>query len=168
MAYAVVRTDNLSGIVDGSKLITGIFYSGTNETAVDNGAIVTIGDMVDPIRDTYKVTANATGGLNVAGTPGKLALVATPELNYGEGSLDIAQFTNKAAALLRCYVLESGDVFSVTKEAFSTEPGSTDVYATLTNGSEKMTASATGTGAFGKIIKTDVIAGKKFYVIRVN
>ena len=76
--HAIVRTDNLSGTTDGSKLISAKFYSGSDPAAIDNGNVVSISDELIN-RETYKVTAPTA-----ADTRATIGLVASVEIMYDE------------------------------------------------------------------------------------
>ena len=166
MAYAVVRTDNLSGIVDGSKLATARYYVSTTLTAIDNGAVLAL-DSIDtsaPERFTWK----AVGASADQAADGTLILVATPEVVKDKKYYALDEFTNPAGGYLRGYILEQGDVFSVTAEAFTT--GSGDVPAvgdkvklsTATAG--KLTKDSSG--KFATCLKIETVGNKTFYVLR--
>ena len=75
--HAIVRTDNLSGTTDGSKLISAKFYSGSDPAAIDNGNVVSISDELIN-RETYKVTAPTA-----ADTRATIGLVASAEIKIG-------------------------------------------------------------------------------------
>lgn len=109
MANAVVRTDNLTGIVDGSKLVT-LKIKGT---AVENGTIVALGDALTDIdRDAYDYSTEVEVNNVLNGTA---ILVATPEIKADKKYYSLDEFTNEVGTYARGYVLEFGDEFSCTK-----------------------------------------------------
>ena len=185
MAYAVVRTDNLTGITDGARLATAKYYVSSTATGIDNGNIVKLDSYLEgaPERETWKAVAPAAGDY-VGKCNGRLGLVATPEIVYSyKKYYNLDEFTNAAGAPLRVYVLEPGDEFSVTAEAFAADaaPGTTSVtkkYITLTASSTKMTAvadapndgesSPSAVPYFAECIKVEKVGEKTFFVLRVQ
>ena len=172
MAYAVVRTDNLSGIVDGSKLVTARFYNGSPLALADcqNGSILELSEIDTDAnkhgeRFTWKaVIPSATDSVHDTSTDGKLILVATPEMIYDKKYFNLNEYTNKAGTYLRGYVLESGDVFSVTAEGFagSTVPAPGDTIGLSSN-----TLAKNGSGALAACVKLATVGGVPYYVLRV-
>lgn len=182
MAHAVVRTDNLTGITDGARLATAKYYPSDTATDIDNGSIVKLTTYRSaPERETWNAVAPAAGDY-VGGCNGRLGLVATPEIVYDyKKYYNLDEFYNKADKPVRVYILESGDEFSVTAEAFDVAPGTTAItnkYITLTASSVKMTAVDTapddGAGSpspvpyFAECIKIEKVGGKTFFVLRVQ
>lgn len=160
--HAIVRTDNLSGTIDGSKLISAKFYSGSDPAAIDNGNVVSISDELIN-RETYKVTAPTAADTRVT-----IGLVASVEIMYDEQRHhNLEDFTNEADSLIRVYALETGDEFSVTKEALDGTVAK-DKYVKLTAGSTKLTATDTATGAIGKIVAVEIVNPDTYYVIKVK
>lgn len=164
MAYAVVRTDNLSGIIDGSKLATAKYYVSTTPTAIENGTVLAL-DSIDtsaPERFTWKATA---AGADKA-ADGTLILVATPEVIKDKKYFALDEFTNPADGYLRGYVLEQGDVFSVTVEAFTSgnQPAVGNNVALAANG--KLAKDTSTPGKFAKCLKIETVGNKTFYVLR--
>lgn len=184
MAHAVVRTDNLTGITDGAKLATAKYFVSTTATEIDNGNIVKLDSYIltDPERETWKAVAPSAND-TVESCNGKLGLVATPEIIYDKKYFGLDTFYNKANAPVRVYLLEPGDEFSVTREAFAadayptpTAESSPKTYVKLT-ASTKMTAQATqpddgetspsAIAYFADCIKEEVVGGITYYVLRV-
>lgn len=155
--YACVRTDNMSGTVEGKNLVS-LKYSGE----IENGSVVAVGDYVDGEREVRIATAPAKDA-----KVRDLALIATPEVIKDKTYHSIANFINEEGAICRGYRLTSGDIFSVTKEAFasgaSLKKGS---IVELVDNNVKFNAvdDATGsTTAVGKI----VLVEDEWYVIEV-
>lgn len=155
--YACVRTDNMSGTVEGKNLVS-LKYSGE----IENGSVVAVGDYVDGEREVRIATAPAKDA-----KVRDLALIATPEVIKDKTYHSIANFINEEGAICRGYRLTSGDIFSVTKEAFasgaSLKKGS---IVELVDNDVKFNAvdDATGsTTAVGKI----VLVEDEWYVIEV-
>lgn len=161
MAYAAVRTDNMSGTVNGSDLVSVKFYNGTTETAIENGNVVLVGDFMDGEREVRKATAPA------ADSPlSKVALIASEEVVKTKTYNTIADFRNEAGDICRGYRLVQGNIFSVTKEAFSNDAG-LDVgsIVELVAGT-KLSAVATATSGSTTVGKIVLIEGE-WYVIEV-
>ena len=57
MAYACVRTDNMSGTVNGKDLVSLKFMVGETEAPVENGNVVLVGDHLEGEREVRKATA---------------------------------------------------------------------------------------------------------------
>ena len=159
MAYAVVRTDNLSGIIDGARLATVHFYNGANKAAIENGNIISLNGLDEP--GVYKAIApTANQGL------GKLALVATPEIMSARQYKNLDDFINIAGAEVRVYILHSGDVFSVTAEALDGTVGSTTVGVEV-QASTKLKVVTAATNAVADYLGSDVENGYTYYKFRV-
>lgn len=77
----------------------------------------------------------------------KIALVATPEVLADERKKSLTDFRNEAGAIARGYLLESGDIFSVTAEAVTaiegTAPAAGQVVELQADTKLKLTASLT-------------------------
>lgn len=159
MAYAVVRTDNLSGIIDGARLATVHFYNGANKAAIENGNIISLNGLDEP--GVYKAIApTANQGL------GKLALVATPEIMSDRQYKNLDDFINAAGAEVRVYILHSGDVFSVTAEALDGTVGNTTVGVEVQAGT-KLKVVTSATNAVADYLGSDVENGYTYYKFRV-
>lgn len=109
MAHCVVRTDNLSGTKDGSKLVTVVCPAD-----IDNGNVLAISGLATGEREAY---TGATPAVTTA--LGSLVLVAEPEVMYDERLRRLSDFYNLKDSKARAYVLEKGDVFSITKEGIT-------------------------------------------------
>ena len=163
MAHAVVRTDNLSGTIDGSRLLSLVA-----ETNIDNGNIVVRGVKAEGERETYIATApeGAVGA-------DKAILVAGVEMDY-EGYKSLDEYYNAAGDKFRGYLLKGGDEFSVTADAFanaSAAPTAVDAdtraYVATSAGATKLTVVNTAENALGEIVAVEAEGGYVYYVIRV-
>lgn len=160
--HAIVRTDNLSGTTDGSKLISAVFYNEDNTAAIDNGNVVSITDTLIN-RETYKVVAPSA-----TDTRATIGLVASVEVIYDQQRTHgLEDFENEAGAKIRVYALEAGDEFSVTKEALSGTPAA-NKYVKLTADSTKLTVADASTDAIGVIVGVEVVDADTYYVIKVK
>lgn len=160
MAYTVVRTDNLTGITDGSKILSVKFYKDAAPAAVENGTVCKItGVEATPDRQVFKVEAGADAA---ALASAKAVLIAAPELIKDRKYNALDEYINGADEIVRAYVLEAGDEFSVTAEGIS---GTVAAGATLAAGTDGKLAAGEG---FLEVVKTETVGSKKYYVIRVS
>lgn len=168
MAYAVVRTDNLSG-TDVREALVSIRYMGTDgetPTEIENGNVLKVGALEDGEREVF------IGSDVAAGDALKdIVLIATPELMYDERKRNLDEFINEAGKACRGYRLHNAGIFSVTKEALegNEEPAVGDVVE-LKDGTKLNVASSATSGAtkVGDIIAIDVVGPYTYYVVRVN
>ena len=114
MAYAVIRTDLMSGTKQPADLVSLRFYDASgNKAEVENGVIVKLQGYEDGEREVMKaVAASAGDDLN------DCAIVAAPEVMYDERKKNLDEFINEAGKATRGYIPRSRNVFSVTKEGF--------------------------------------------------
>ena len=149
MSYAVVRTDKMFGTDNRAGLVS-IKYLPTVDdaatpTAIENGNVLQIGDLVEGEREVFVGTAPAANtAIN------EVCLIATPEVIYDERYKDLADYINEAGVICRGYRFHSGDIFSVTKDALD---GAAD---------------PAGSTVLGKIIAIDVVGKYTFYAIMVD
>lgn len=165
--YAVVRLDRVTGTTDGSKLLSGRFYDGNDPADIENGNIVHITTtLLD--REVFKTTVPTASD-----TIKTIGLVASVEI-VRDNLLPIdalGDFINKAdGEAQRVYLLESGDIFSVTAKAISGLPvgGSGKGGIVKIGASTKWVYAASGNDAVGDIIDVETIGTKKYYVIRIR
>lgn len=110
MAYVVCNTDRMAGTSVPSLLVSARYQVSDVDTAIENGSIVELKGLMEGQRELYiagKPTADATLG--------KLALVKSPEICYEADKRRLSDFINEAGSNIRCYILHSGDIFSVSK-----------------------------------------------------
>ena len=156
--HAMIRTDNLAGTVHGKYLV-----SIRMTENLDNGCIVVPGAYEAGAREVRTYTAPE------ADTPvGKIAILASEEVNKEVTYDTVGGFYNKEGAIARGYIFEHGDIFSVTAEAFEEAPevGNTiEVKA----GSYKLATAKTTTGAtvIGECIAIELDGATTWYVVRV-
>lgn len=163
MAYACVRTDNMSGTTIGKDLVSLKFYNGENkEAAIENGNVVLVGAYLAGQREVRKATAVA------ANSPlADVALVASEEVVKTKSHNTLDEFINEAGATIRAYRLTSKDVFSVTAEAFvDAEAAEVGAIVELAAGTKlQAVASLTSNStAVGKIVAVEGI----WYVVEVD
>nr|DAD70755.1 MAG TPA: hypothetical protein [Siphoviridae sp. ctKcB20] len=123
-------------------------FCGIATADIDNGTILTLGDM--KLKD-------ATGGFEFAVTAGGNGefIAITPEVGYSlEAQIyaDPRYFTNKAGKPISVKRLVKGDSIEITVDGFTATPGASDTYATVgVNG--KFTSGTTTSAPF-KILAT--------------
>lgn len=176
MAYGVVRTDNMyatdvrgGGLVSIKYIVTenaGQDNETKTETAIENGCVLKIGDLMDGEREIFEGTAPA------ANTDlGDICLIASPELMYDERKHDLAEFINLPGKPCRGYRLHHADAFSVTIDALETALSEIEVGNVVELQADtkmKVVASPTAsTTTVGKIEAIETAGKYTFYVIRV-
>jgi hypothetical protein len=166
--YAVVRLDRVTGTRDGSKLLSARYYVNTTATDIQNGNVVHItNELLD--REVFKTTAPAQGD-----TIKTVGLVASVELIKDSSVLvdDLTDFINKAdGEPQRVYLLETGDIFSVTAPAINNLPAtaaSAKGKFVKLGTTTKWEYAATDTDAVGTIIDVEVVGSKTYFVIRIK
>lgn len=163
MSKAIVRLDNVAATKN-PALIKSVKYmgSGSTATAIENGNFVAIGGLVSGEREIHTATTPAVSTTY-------FGLIATPEVEYAEdGYHGLDTFENKADAVARAIVLQKGDIFSATAEAFSATP-TVDKLVELQAGTKgKVVATATsGSTQVGKVIAVETSGRFTFYVVEV-
>lgn len=114
MAYAIVRTDLMSGTKQPADLVSIKYQVESVDTAIENGNVALVGALGTGEREVYLASAPAANSALE-----DVVLVATPELNYDERLKNLNQFRNEAGEIARGYRFRSGNVFSVTAEALT-------------------------------------------------
>ena len=161
MAYACVRTDNMSGTVNGKDLVSLRFMVGETEAPVENGNVVLVGDHLEGEREVRKATA-PTKNADVY----KCALVASEEVVKSKARNTLAEFRNEAGDNVRGYRLVANDCFSVTAEAFA-DGAALEVGATVElTDTTKLSAVAEATGV-ASVVGKIVLIENEWYVIEV-
>ena len=113
MAYAVIRTDLMSGTKQPADLVSLRFYDGDTPKEVENGVIVKLEGYEDGQREVMKAkAASASDDLN------DCAIVAGVEVMYDERKKNLDEYINEAGKAIRGYIPRSRNLFSVTKDAF--------------------------------------------------
>ncbi len=118
MAYAIVRTDNMTGSYNGTALVSFKYLPSATATAIENGNVVLIGALVSGEREVYSASTPAVNSSLSA-----IALVATPEVMADERKKNLNEFRNEAGEICRGYMLRSGDVFSVSTDGITAISG---------------------------------------------
>lgn len=161
MAYAVIRTDLMSGTKQPADLVSLRFYDASgNKAEVENGVIVKLQGYEDGEREVMKaVAASAGDDLN------DCAIVAAPEVMYDERKKNLDEFINEAGKAVRGYIPRSRNVFSVTKEGFvgGTAPTKGTEVGIGTGG--KIDAAGKGLGV---CVDVEVVGRYTYYAIKIG
>lgn len=161
MAYAVIRTDLMSGTKQPADLVSLRFYDASgNKAEVENGVIVKLQGYEDGEREVMKaVAASAGDDLN------DCAIVAAPEVMYDERKKNLDEFINEAGKAVRGYIPRSRNVFSVTKEGFvgGTAPTKGAEVGIGTDG--KIDAAGKGLGV---CVDVEVVGRYTYYAIKIG
>lgn len=154
--YACIRTDNMSGTVEGKNLVS-LQFNG----AIENGTIVKVGALVSGQREVKAATLAAVGD------PMKdLAIIASPEVVKDKTYHGLADFINENGSICRGYRLTQNDIFSVTAKAFAEDETPAVGNIVEVDGLGKMIAVASATSGSTTIGKIIAIEGE-WYVIEV-
>lgn len=160
MAHAVVRTDLLLGTDGRSELVSVRYQPSGTMTDIDNGNLVTLGNLEKGSRTVYVGETPASGD-----TIADVVLIATPEIVYDERKYGLENFYNEKGTIARGYRLHEHDIFSVTEEAFDGTPELGKMVAINTN---KTTLKVVASGGFGAIIDKNVVGRYTYWVIEVG
>lgn len=164
--YACVKTDNMTGTIDGARLVSVKYHVGANEAPIENGNVVLVGALMEGEREVRKATAPAkTSPLSAC------ALIAAPEVVKEKAHNGAADFINEAGVPTRGYKFVSGNIFSVTAEAITNGKSASAEIAVgdaieLQDGTKFKTVGATATSGSTVVGKVIAIEGK-FFVIEV-
>ena len=165
MAHGVVRTDKMFGTENKAGLASFRYQPNGDNTAIDNGNVVLLGDLETGSREVYK------GGTPAANSALKdVVLVAAPEVAYDERIRNLDEFYNEAGKIVRGYHFHTNDIFSVTKDALEGKatPEVGDVVELKAGTKLNVAASATGgSTVVGKIIDINVVGRYTYYAIKV-
>lgn len=161
MAYAVIRTDLMSGTKQPADLVSLRFYDAEgNKAEVENGVIVLLQGYEDGEREVMKaVAASAGADLN------ECAIVAGVEVMYDERKKNLDEFINEAGKATRGYIPRSRNVFSITKDGFV--GGVVPVKGAEVGIGENGKIDAAGTG-LGVCVDVEVAGRYTYYAIKVG
>lgn len=167
MTHGVIRTDNMLGTDVGTHLVSFKYQPSDTDTAIDNGNVVVIGDLINGEREVHTATTPAANSALA-----KIAVVASVEVMYDERKKNLDDFYNEAGKICRGYYLHSKDVFSVTADALSIGSGVTPAVGSIVelaagtklNVVASLTSGSTQVGTIAAIEK----AGRyTYYVIQI-
>ena len=167
--HAIIRTDLLIGTDVGAYLGMGRYLGsdGATPTAIDNGNVVKIGDLIEGERD-LRVYTTPAANTHID----QIGVIASPERFYDGLTHGAKDYVNIEGHNLRVYLLTgmtSSACFTVTADGFEIAAGATPEkgwLAELQVGT-KMTLVATATGAtvVGKVIGVTKLEGVEAYTI---
>lgn len=167
--HGVFRSDLMSGTDVASDLVSVKYMgSGTTETAIDNGCVVKLDELMPGEREIWKgVTPAADTALS------DIAIIGSEEVMYDEHKKNLEEFENEAGTIARGYIPRSRNIFSVTADSLDVAGGTTPAIGNLvelTAGVKlKVVASATaGSTQVGKIIAIETAGKYTYYVIKIN
>lgn len=158
---AIVRLDNVAFTKNPALIKSAKYFVSTTATAIQNGMMVAVGELVVGEREVHKAIAPVA-------TSTYYGIVCTPEVMYDEKK-QMDEFENPADSVIRVGMFQKGDIFSVTVEAFDATPtvGKIVELAAATTMKVVTTLTASSTQV-GKIIAIDLVGTKTFYVVEVQ
>lgn len=168
MAYAVIRTDLMTG-TDVNGALVSFKYMGTDgatATELQNGSVVKIENLIEGERELW-----LAGDVAADTDLDHVVLAAGVEVMYDERKRNLEDYINEAGKPVRGYRLHKNqDTFSVTKEAFA--EGSAfaigNIVELAAGTKMKAVASATGATKVGKIVAIEKAGRYEFYVVHVE
>ena len=161
--HAVIRTDLMAGTEDYGQLKSVKFYKSESPAAIDNGNLVVLDSLAKGEREIYKAVAPTS-----TSKPTQLYITAGVVLFYDQS---VAQYEdeweNAADTAIRAYKLCDGDVFSVTVDAFTSEP-TVGNFVEFSDDNTKMTGNSSATAkSFGKVIAKEIAGRYTYWVVAV-
>lgn len=163
MAHAIIKTDLLRGTVNPAYLRSGQFLNGETPADIDNANIVHIGGFIDGKRDVYKLTAPTESD-----TLSTIGVMAGDELMADSSKRNLNEYINIKDIPARVYMLDVGDIFSATSEAFEGAPQK-DKYVNINPGKTTMLVSDTLTkSTIGQIIAVEIVGTSTYYVVGIT
>lgn len=139
---------------------TAHIVSFTFDSDLENGRIVALGDL-ELDGETYKAAAP----INV--TSDRLVLHASVPMNYNEPDIE-DEFILKAGQEGRGYILERGDIVTITDDGFTSDPEKGD-FVVPANGETKLTVTAEPAEEkiVFKVIAKEFLNGRRASVLEV-
>ena len=114
MAYAIVKREAMTSEFDGTNRKSFKYLPSGTATAVENGNVVKATSVISGERE---LLSGSTPAANSALKD--ILLVTTPEVMVDERKKNLNEFRNEAGDNATGDRLTSGDIFSVTAEAFT-------------------------------------------------
>lgn len=156
--HVMIRTDNMAGTTQGKYLV-----SLRVAAEIDNGLVVAVGGYEDGAREVRTYTTPA-----VNTDLGKIAILASEEVDKERAFNAVGEFTNKKGSIARGYFLEHGDIFSVTEGAFDKKPTVGSIVELQAGNKLKVVSAATsGSTTVGTCDAIETDGATTWYVIRV-
>lgn len=168
MAYAIVRTDLMTGTDDRAHLVSFKYKKSDALAEIENGSIVVLKELYkeDGVVEDREVWE--AGDMTVETAVHDMVLVASVETDDDDANFDLAEYINVAGHICRGYYLHSGNVYSVTAEALTGTPKVGSIVEAAAGHKAAVVDSATAsTTTIGKIIAEEVVGNDTYYVIRV-
>lgn len=160
MAYAIIRTDLMSGTKQPADLVSLRFYDADGNVAeVENGVIVQLQGLEDGQREVHKAVA-ATAGADL----NECAIIAAPEVMYDERLKNLEDFINEKGKAIRGYIPRSRNIFSLTPEGFVDQAVPTVGAEVGIGANGKVDAAGTG---LGKCIHIEQVGRYTYYAIEI-
>lgn len=140
--YGVFRSDNMKCTKDGA-IRSAKYYVSTTQTAIENGNIVQVNELLSASTDREVFKAIAPANL----TDVNLGIVASPEIIYDEDLTSgqaLDQYINAAGKVVTVLMPQKGDIFSISDACITVIDDDDDVvsvgnYLTNTAGTTKFT-----------------------------
>ncbi len=164
MAKAIFRADNCAFTKNPALLKSAKYMgSGSTATAIENANFVAIGGLVTGKREVHTVTTPAVDSTY-------FGIVCTPELEYNEvGYHGIDTYTNEADKVIRVGILQKGDIYSATVEAFDATPTVGKLIELKAGTVGKVVTTATsGSTQVGVVIAIEKSGRFTYYVVEVK
>lgn len=155
--YAVVRTDNMSGTVEGKNTVSLVY-----DDDIENGCVLAIGDFIDGERELREGTIP-----DKAAELRDVALLAAPEVVKASSQNTLSEFINEAGTPIRGYRFTPKDVFGLTKEGFASGDNPAVGNVVELNGTTKLHAVASATASTTTVGKI-VLFEDPYYVVEVE
>lgn len=162
--HGVVTREAMSSEFDGTKRKSFKYLPSGTATAVDNANVVLKGSLVSGEREVYTATTPA-----VNSALKNILLVTTPEVMADERLKNLSDFYNAAGDIATGDHLVSGDVFSITAEAFTAAATVAvgDVVELAASTKLKIVAAATGLTSGSTQVGTVIGISNDNYAIQV-
>lgn len=164
MAYAIVRTDSMSGTKNPADIVNVRYSPSATDTIIENGNVVLLGALDTSERDVF-VGATPARDSDLS----KCVLIATPEVEADERKKNLNEFRNAAGAICRGYHFRSGNFFSVTAEAVTAAATIAigDVVELQAGTKFKVVAATTGLTSGSTQVGTIYAIEGDYYVVRI-
>jgi hypothetical protein len=139
---------------------------GTTPTAIENGNVLKLGNLLPGEREVY-----VGGAVAATDKVSDIVLIASPEVIYDEHKRNLDDYINEAGKACRGYHIHHGDTFSVTAGALSgTGTPVIGNIIKLVAGTKLGFAATLGTNGVGvgRIIDIDTVGKYTYYVIKAD
>lgn len=168
MAYAIVRTDLMTGTDDRAHLVSFKYKKSDALAEIENGNVVVLNGLYEDEGVIEDREVWEAGDMTAETPVHDLVLVASVETDDDDAYADLAEYINEAGHICRGYRLHSGNVFSVTAEALTGTPKKGSIIEAAAGTKLAAVDSATGsTTEVGKVIAVEVVNNDTYYVIAV-